>query len=345
MADHGRQPQPGVTAPETPAAPDMDFFELLRGLEAGGGHFGRGGRPDREPARLGQEVRLGFAVRDVAAFRAGTGAAPPRVTATLIGLLGPEGPMPLHLTRWVLDRLSQRWFVAGVEGATSDTTFLDFANMAQHRMLALYYRAWADQRPEVQAERPGAGRLGAMLGALAGAGRDDIAPVKLGQAPALAHQVFGPERLTGLLRDALGVPVAVEEFVGAWAEIPPRLQSRLGLVHAGLGRGAALGPRAFGRQSRIELRVGPLSLADYVDFLPGGARLRALRLALLHAIGETLDVDLRPVLRRAEVPAARLGAARLGRTAWIAPRRIADAADLCLRAVAGLAAEGPRAAA
>ena len=126
----------------------MDFFELLRRLEAAGGRFGRGGRPDREPARLGQELRLGFAVRDVAGADARRRRARRRGSrSTLFGLLGPEGPMPLHLTRWVLDRLSQRWFAAGVEGATSDTTFLDFANMLQHRMIALFYRAWADQTP------------------------------------------------------------------------------------------------------------------------------------------------------------------------------------------------------
>ena len=55
-------------------------------------------------------------------------------------------------------------------------------------------------------------------------------------------------------------------------------------------------------------------------------------------------MDVRPVLRARRNPAARLGAARLGRIAWL-PRRAADAADLRLRAVVGLAAEGARAAA
>ena len=73
--------------------------------------------------------------------------------------------------------------------------------------------------------------------------------------------------------------------------------------------------------------------------------LAALRLALLHAIGEQLDVDVRLLLRRAEVPAARIGTSRLGRTAWLDRRRDDDAGDLRMRAVVGLAAEGTRAAA
>ena len=341
MADHARQPQLGLT----PAATDMDFFELLRQLERDGRLFGRAGLPDREPARLAQELRMGFALRDVASLAPGSDAAPARASVVLFGLFGPEGPMPLHLSRRVLDRLAQRWFAAGVEGATSDTTFLDFANLAQHRMIALFYRAWADQTPAVQVERDGGGRLRTMLGALAGADAATLRRAKLDQAAALGHQVLGPERLAGLVATAIGVPVRIREFVGAWSAIPARLQSRLGAAHATLGRGAALGPRVFSRQQRIEVRIGPLGLADYQRFLPGGSGLADLRLALLHGLGETLDVDVRPMLRRDEIPNARFGTARLGRTAWMKPARTVDAADLRLRAVVGLDTEGARAAA
>jgi type VI secretion system protein ImpH len=329
-----------------PAPPDMDFFELLRQLERdSGGLFGRAAHPDREPARLGQELRLGFAIRDVAALTPATATVPARATVSLFGLLGPEGPMPLHLSRRVLDRLAQRWFAAGVEGATSDTTFLDFANLLQHRMIALFYRAWADQTPAVQVERDGGGRIRAMLAAMAGADTAALRPAKLHQAAALGHQVLGPERLAHLLTAAAGVPVRIDEFVGAWSTIPTRLQSRLGGPNAVLGRGAALGPRFFSRQQRIEIRLGPLTLADYRRFLPGGTGLAALRLALLHGLGETLDVDVRPILRRDAIPDARLATARLGHVAWMTPDRSADADDLRVSAVAGLATEGARAAA
>ncbi len=328
-----------------PPPPEMDFFELLRQLERDGRRFGRGAHPDREPARLGQELRLGFALRDVAALSPATDTTPARATVALFGLLGPEGPMPLELSRRVLDRLAQRWFAAGVEGATSDTTFLDFANLLQHRMIGLFYRSWADQTPAVQVERDGGGRIQAMLAAMAGADAAGLRPAKLFQAAALGHQVLGPERLAGLLTAATGAPVSIEEFVGAWSTIPARLQSRLGGAGAVLGRGATLGPRFFSRQQRIEIRVGPLTLADYERFLPGGDGLAALRLALLHGLGETLDVDVRPVLRRDAVPDARLASARLGHVAWMAPDRRADADDLRLRAVTGLATEGARAAA
>ena len=85
MADHARQPQPGVSGVSVPSAEAMDFFELLRRLERDGRLFGRGSRPDREPARLGQELRQGFSVRDVAALVPATERTPARVSAALFG--------------------------------------------------------------------------------------------------------------------------------------------------------------------------------------------------------------------------------------------------------------------
>lgn len=340
MADDARPTSADLTAADpaadpaaaglTPAPEALDATELLRRLERGGGRFGHAGPPGREPARLGQSARLAFATRDVAAVAPPAGGRPARVSLNGPGLLGPEGPMPLHLTRWVLDRLSQRWFAGGAEGATADATFLDFADMAQHRQLALHYRAWADCRPEVQAEREGGGRPRTMLAALAGTGLGATADAELdalalARAAELAHQAQGPERLTGFLAAAVGAPVSLREFVGAWTPIPAALQTRLGRAHAGLGRGATLGPRAFRRQDRIELGIGPLGLAGFERFLPGGDRLARLGAAARRMLGEALDVAVRLRLRSAEIPSARIGAVRLGRTAWIAPRRDRDA--------------------
>jgi type VI secretion system protein ImpH len=339
MADDARPASDDLT----PDPLGLEATELLRRLERRGGRFGHAGPPGHEPARLGQQVRLAFATRDVAEVIPGADGRPARVVVAAPGLLGPEGPLPLHLTRWVLDRLSQRWFAGAAEGATSDTTFLDFANMLQHRQIALHYRAWADCRPEAQAEREGGGRPRAIVAALAGLGLPgsedaEFGALRLAQAPALAHQVQGPERLTGLLAAALRVPVALSEFVGAWTLIPPRLQTRLGRADAALGRSAAIGPRVFRRQDRIEVRLGPLSRAEFEGFLPGAPGLAALAAVTRRVLGDTLEVAARLVLRRGEVPAARLGATQLGRDGWLAPRADVGAELRLGRLVAGGAA-------
>lgn len=345
MADDARQSLPDLKEPATVAAEPLlessDFFELLRRLEQRGGLFGHSGTADREPARLGQHVRLSFSARDVVKLQDAGEKALARVTVANLGLLGPEGPMPLHLTRWVLDRLSQRWFTGADAEQTSDTTFVDFINILQHRMIALYYRAWADAHPAVQVERSVGGRVRAMLEAMTGIGLPgtqdpELDTVRLRQAGSLASQVDGVERLTLFLATAFKVPVQIKEFVAAWITIPAALQTRVGKAYAGLGRGATIGPRVFSRQSRIELRVGPLSLDDFRSFLPGEQRLDLFKKAVRDMIGETLDVDLRIVLARDAVPPPRVGTIQLGRTAWLArPAEKGDADDLRLHTIVG----------
>lgn len=343
MADDARQSLPDISRFE-PLSETFDFFELLRQLERGSRLFGHAGRADREPARLGQHVRLGFAAQDVVEFREATDKDPARVTVANLGLMGPEGPLPLHMTRWVLDRLSQRWFGGVNAQQTSDTTFVDFVNVLQHRMIALFYRAWADAHPGVQVERAVGGRVRAMLEAMAGIGlpgtqnpeNPDLDAVKLRQAAALASQVDGPERLTLFIAEAFKVPVELKEFVAAWMTIPAALQTRLGKDHAALGRSATIGPRSFSRQSRVELRIGPLGYEEFKAFLPGGKRLAVLKRAVRDLVGELLDIDLRIVLARDAVPAARTGTAQLARTAWLAPpEERGDAEDMRLRTIVG----------
>ncbi|TCO70529.1 type VI secretion system baseplate subunit TssG [Rhodovulum euryhalinum] len=336
MADDARPPRPDLTG-GLPAGLDpaeTGFFQLLRLLETDAQRFGQAGGPEHEPVRLGQNLRLGFATRDVERM---TGDGPPRVDVNVLGLLGPEGPMPLHLTRWVMARLSNRWFAGDHAGASSDTAFLDFCNVLQHRMIALYWRAWAETRPEVQIAHGTGGRTGALMRCLAGLGLPGVTAdgptgdrMALRHGTSLAGQVRGVERLTRFLSDVIGAPVGLREFVGVWTDIPARLQTRLGLAHAGLGTGAVVGARSFSRHARVEIVVGPVDRARYEAIMADGAAQDALRRATLFALGHGIDADLRLVLAADEVPAAQLGAARLGRTAWLGPRARGDADDLRL---------------
>ena len=335
--------------PAGPARPDMSrdapppeatgFFALLRALETPGNRFGRAGSAASEPARLGQRARLAIATRDIAGYRPSAGGRPPAVDVEVLGLFGPEGALPLHLTRWVLARQSQRWFDDG--GTAADTTFLDFCNLLQHRMLALYWRAWADARPEVAAGHGPGGRAQAMCAALAGIGLPGLAgpgrdtDLKLRHATGLAAAQQAPERLTRLLSDLIGAPVRLVEFVGHWLAIPPALQSRLGRAHALLGRGAVAGALSFQRQGRAELRVGPVGLDLYLRLVADPGLRARLRHAIRFAAGEEIAFDLRPVLASAGKPAPRLGEARLGHTLWLPSRRERDGDDLRQAAFTG----------
>lgn len=349
MADDNRHTRPDLTpdpdadrpagAAAEPArdVADMDFFELLRQLETETLRFGRAGDAESEPARLVQQARQSFAVSDLSGFTPGRDGQKPQVAVNVLGLIGPEGPMPLHLTRWIIARQSSRWFAgADSAGATADTSFLDFINMLQHRMMALYWRAWADARPGVQLVHGDGGQVTAMLRALAGIGLPGsrssdrrIDAAKLRHATSLAQETRGPDRLTSFLETVLGVPVSLTEFVGVWLDIPDHLQTRIGLQHNGLGTGALVGARRFDRQSRAEIRLGPLSRAEFDRFTDDPGSRARLSQALVFAQGHDLDFDVRLILAADEVPKARLGDCRIGLTAWIDPYADRAADDLC----------------
>lgn len=343
MADEPGQPRPDLGY-RSPEPEEIGFFELLRRLERDGFRFGRAGGPDKEPARLGQRARLAMATRDIASFQPPGDNDPARIEVEVLGLFGPEGAMPLHMTRWIMSRQSERWFAAGQAGGqgrvTADTTFLDFCNMLQHRQLAFYWRAWGDLHPEVGVEHASGGRVLAMLETLAGIGlpglreanrRSADPDLALRQAAALGHQVNGAERLTGYLADLLQVPVRLREFVGHWMEIPDRLQTRLGQAFCGLGKGAMVGARVYQRQDRAELRLGPLSLPRYLALIRDAAAMQALRRAIRFVAGADIEYDLRLVLATDEVPEPRLGQCALGRTTWLGSPPVRDPDDWCLR--------------
>ena len=273
MADDARHPRDDLDALIAETA-EIDFFELLRILENDKARFGRAGGPEKEPARLGQSVRLSFATSDVAEIapvvdRTETkDGGPPRIDVNVLGLLGPEGPMPLHLSRWAMARMSNRWFAGDAQGATSDTSFLDFCNVLQHRLIALYWRAWADAHPEVEIAHKSGGGVTALLRALSGTGLPgtrtgppERSAAKTTHATSLANETHSPDRLVSYLKTVVDGGVEIEEFVGSWSDISQRLQSRLGARHSELGKSTVLGARVFTRHETVEVRVGPLKIS------------------------------------------------------------------------------------
>src|SRR5215467_14298821 len=90
------------------AAYRFDFYHTLRRLEcvyADAPRWGEALRPVEERVRLGQDPDLSFAPSPLASFDPGDGVRPPRLQVRLFGLLGPNGPLPLHFTEYARERL------------------------------------------------------------------------------------------------------------------------------------------------------------------------------------------------------------------------------------------------
>jgi len=124
--------------------------------------------------------------------------------------------------------------------------------------------------------------------------------------------------------------VAIEQFVGAWYPMAKENQCHIGDETGWseqLGWGAVVGDEIWDHQSRIRIRLGPLTLPQYNNFLPEGAAWRELRaLTRFFARGE-FDVEVQLVLKRDEVPACELGndaewAPQLGWSTWVKSKKI-----------------------
>ena len=318
-----------------------DFFAVLRrieGLRPDLPRIGRALRPSQEVLRLGEEPELDFAPASLAAFDPGARPAP-RLGVRFFGLLGPQGPMPLHLTEYVRDQLRAR----------GDATLARFLDVFNHRLLALFYRAWAQSQPVVHCDRPGDDRFRAWLGASFGdANAPAATPPLPPQARAFQAGLLGarsrhPEGLAKILSQHFGVPVRIEEHVPQWLSFVQEDRSRLGHARdrpernhvrgAQLGASANAGRRVRDRQYKFRVVLGPLDLERYHAFLPGAPAWHALRDWLVMYAGLDLRHDVQLVLGRTHVPEPRLGPhVRLGVSTWIGRvERPRDRADLRLR--------------
>ena len=321
---------------ELAAAPyRYDFYQTLRHLEClfdTKPRWGQALRPIDEPVRLGQEPDLSFAPAPLASFERRDGR-PPRLQVRLFGLFGPNGPLPIHLTEYARERMQH----------AGDPTLSRFLDVFHHRFLALFYRAWAQAQPHVHRDRPKEDRFTVYVGSFVGMApstlrdRDSLPDLaKFFHVGALIRQVRNPEGLMHILQHFFRVPVKIEEFVGHWMFLSRRDRSSLSPEGAPLGIGAVLGDSVWDRQHKFRIHLGPLTLAQYEDLLPGGKTLAKLVDWVRTYFCFELDWDVRLMLKAEEVPMLALGAGqRLGFTAWLGDRLTETAADdLCLDAEA-----------
>lgn len=297
-----------------------DFFQTLRSLEAAHPdkpRLGMSQRPKDDCVRLAQDPSMSFAPSVFSALQPGEHGLPPRLVQRFFGLFGPNGPLPLHLTEFARERLLHH----------KDAGLVRFADLFHHRLLSLFYRAWAQAQPTVSYDRPAQDRFGDYIGALVGLGqpklqRRDAAGdhVRLFFSGWLSRQVRSADGLRNMLSGFFRLPVTISEFSGHWLRLPADDVTRIGTGSPGcrLGNGAVLGGRVWDRQHKIQLRFGPLSLQQFESFLPGGTALPRLVALMRHYLCFELDWDLRLALARSEVAPARLGpTARLGWNTWV----------------------------
>ena len=224
---------------------------------------------------------------------------------SFMGLLGVNGTLPLHYT----ERLVRQERVTGNAGARA------FLDALSQRAPVLFYQAWAGSRIECQIDASGRPGFLSLQLALAGAWPSRLAsagalpPEALAcYAAALRQRPVSAELMAGVLGDYFGVPLRIESFISTWHLRPSDEHSLLNLSNVNLGQGAMLGARCRRRDLRVRLYLGPLTRAQFDDFLPGNSGALALK-SMLSLFGlPCVQYEIRLILRAADVHGSTLAA-------------------------------------
>ncbi len=322
-----------------------EFFQAVRllALEARGtGDPSRDGLPSG--LRFRTPATLSFPPSELVRYRPAEVSASPadelrdEMTVAFMGLTGPSGALPAVYTELLIERRD-------VFGDTAAHAFLD---LFSHRAIALFHGAWRKYRHWLGVESGerdgltrnlldlaglGFGRLREALdsGGKAGCGENFF----IRHAGLLAQKPLSASAVASLVGAFARVPAELVQFVGQWVELPLGEQTRLGSGGGELGCSAFIGGRLWDRQTKVQLRLGPMRRERFEQFLPGERGTEGLAELMRFAVGFGLACDVILVLDRGDVPAPRLAAdaqLRLGANVWLADGMpTTDPDEMCYR--------------
>jgi len=340
MAAPGRRTDPSLEQVLFQRGYEFEFFQAARLLaRIFGGRKAVGGtaRPGEEFARFGVRLCMAFppsAIYDVMRERGSNGDTA-RMTVAFLGLTGTQGVLPFFYTEWMIARKNAK-----------DDSLAAFLDLFNHRLVSFFYRAWEKHRPPVlfelgaaRAQEPDAFTHSVYdLIGMGTAGLRKRMRVRdeslLWYAGLIAQKPHSASALRGILRDYFGVPVEIEQCIGDWYDLEEADRSYLSpdLERNQLGEGAFLGDQVWNQQGRFRIRVGPLTLDRFLEFLPNGRAMAKLVELTRYLVGQALAFEVQVLLRASEVPYCRLDdggmdAPRLGEMAWLKTREFLSDAD------------------
>lgn len=303
-------------------ANSFEFFQavsLLQRLRANMRPVGHFSSPEDEVVRFRVNQRMGFPASEIQKLEV-KGDAPAEMMVNFMGLTGPMGILPYTYNELILERARAKDY--------SLASFLDIFN---NRAISLFYRAWQKSRFPVTYSAGKRDLFTQYLLDLIGLGTTGLRDRQEIEDEALLHyialvamQARSATALEQILADYFEVPVEIQEFTGSWYGLDRSTQCPMQdeeTASAQVGLGAVVGEAIWDRQGRVRIRIGPLSMERYNDFLPQGSAYAALRAITRFFSNQCLDFEAQLVLDRTQVPQVELDLdssqpARLGWVSW-----------------------------
>jgi type VI secretion system protein ImpH len=319
-------------------APQLfEFFQAVRLLERllpDRVEVGKFAPPSSEVARFKANPTLVFPASEIQALT-WPAKGPVEMQVNFMGLIGPEGVLPVVYTVFAVER-----------ARSGDSTAVDFFDTFNHRFISLFFQAWEKYRFWIAYERGQRDEFSHHVMDLIGFGTAGLQNRQtvpddcllyysglLGQHPRSAVA------LEQMLSDYFDVPVEVEQFAGGWYSLGESDQCSFEGTDScseQLGVGAVVGDEVWDQSARVRIKIGPLSLEQYVEFLPTGSAFSPLQELTRFFSNDEVDFEAQLILKREDVPRCELGAEQgiapqLGWTTWGRTKEMtADVADTIL---------------
>jgi len=300
----------------------FEFFQavaLLQRLRGDKRPVGRFSSPDDELLSFHVNPRLAFPASEIQELEMSEDGHA-SMMVNFMGLTGPLGVLPHPYSELILERLRAK-----------DRGFASFLDIFNHRAISLFYRAWERSRLQTTYGAENGDFFTQYLRDLLGIGtkglqdRQEIEDEALMRFVALmAMQSRSAVALEQMLADYFEVPVEIQQFTGSWYPLGRSTQCMMSdreSVSGQVGAGAVVGDAVWDRQGSVRIRVGPLTMDRYNDFLPGASAYAALEAITRFFSNDCIDFELQLVLAAREVESIELDLngkhpARLGWTSW-----------------------------
>jgi len=299
------------------------FFQavtLLQRLSAAASPVGGFSNPEEEPVHFRVNPRMGFPASEIQQLEPSENG-PPEMTVNFMGLTGPSGVLPYTYSELILER-----------SRAKDHTLAEFLDIFNHRAVSLFYRAWQKPRFPVTYGSGTHDRFTHYLLDLIGLGTEGLRDRQEIEDEALLHytallgmQARSATALEQIIQDYFEVPVEVQQFTGGWYGLDTPTQCAMNDEESAscqIGFGAVVGDEVWDRQARVRIRLGPLTMERYGDFLPEGSSYGALRALTRFFSNQCLEFEVQLVLDRAQAPGTELdfdaaNPVRLGWVSWV----------------------------
>lgn len=244
-----------------------------------------------------------------------------------LGLLGPQGALPVSLTEEAYTRARQ-----------GDDALARCFDVFNNRFIQLFYRAWSDARPIAQHDRPREDRFQDYISSAIGLGspiyrdQDGVDDrVKAFYAGLMAPKAKSAARLEALISGVFGIRTEIEQCVGAWLRLDPEDQlaiGRDGPSGGRLGINTMVGARVYSVSDKIRIRLYARDLEEYRRFLPSTRVKRNFWTEKLFDLidfylGLETEYEIELALPKrcaAPVTMNRTASATLGHIGWLMPR-------------------------